>query len=97
MEIHEQACHVWMMKECGVLESWTKMFSFDGQLGSWPRFLGIRKSGYLVIKLHGGRMVSVDLDKEEIQDLLIVGYLNRRLSFLGSFVESLVLLDRCPR
>ena len=95
--------HVWAMKEYGVVSSWTKLFrlplldqNFFGANDSIRRALGFRRNGEVILKLNGGRLISVDLetpedpDTREIKDLRIMGYDETIVDY---YVESLVLLD----
>ena len=90
--------HIWVMKEYGVVSSWTKVLSltisnqsniFDSE--DIPRVIGFRRNGEVVLKLDGGKLVSQDPKTEEIKDLRIIGYKN---TFVDPYVESLVLLDK---
>ncbi|XP_050245787.1 F-box protein CPR1-like isoform X3 [Quercus robur] len=90
--------HIWAMKEYGVVSSWTKVFSlplfnldFFGASDSIQRALGFRRNGEVILKLDGGRLISLDLETREIKDLRIMGYEKTIVDF---YVESLVLLDK---
>ena len=58
---------------------------------STPSPIGFRKSGEVILNMHGGYLVSRDLETQEIKDLRIRGY---RCHLVESYVESLVLLDK---
>ena len=96
--------HIWAMKEYGVVSSWTKLFSlplldqnFFGASDSIQRALGFWRNGEVILKLDGGRLISLDLetpkdpDTREIKDLRIMGY---KETIVDYYVESLVLLDK---
>ncbi|XP_050245791.1 F-box protein CPR1-like isoform X7 [Quercus robur] len=90
--------HIWAMKEYGVVSSWTKVLSLpsssQGFLGSRDdirRALGFRRNGEVILKLDGGRLISLDLETREIKDLRIIGY---EKAIVDYYVESLVLLDK---
>ncbi|KAK4551206.1 hypothetical protein RGQ29_032465 [Quercus rubra] len=90
--------HMWAMKEYGVVSSWTKVFSlplfnldFFGASDSIQRALGFRRNGEVILKLDGGRLISLDLKTGEIKDLRIMGH---KKTIVDYYVESLVLLDK---
>ncbi|XP_030924259.1 F-box protein At3g07870-like isoform X1 [Quercus lobata] len=90
--------HIWVMKEYGILSSWTKVLSLTISNQSYifdsediPRVIGFRRNGEVVLKLDGGKLVSQDPESEEIKDLRIIGNKN---TFVDPYVESLVLLDK---
>ncbi|GLT65908.1 hypothetical protein SLA2020_383080 [Shorea laevis] len=96
----DSTLEIWVMKEYAVEGSWTKLSNIS--LQGWARALGFRKDGHLLlcmIRSHGwpwrdrvGQMVSFDPMSQEIKDLKICG--NYSFFFFGSFVESLILLDK---
>ncbi|KAF9672809.1 hypothetical protein SADUNF_Sadunf11G0082800 [Salix dunnii] len=84
--------HIWVMKEYGVVESWTKLVLTTGAQGEGiPRALGIRKEELLMEK-KSGWIVSGDLESQQVRDLRIWG--EPFHTFIGSYLESLVLLDK---
>nr|POF24519.1 f-box protein [Quercus suber] len=96
--------HIWVMKEYGVVSSWTKVFSlplldldFFGASDSIQRALGFRRNGEVILKLDGGHLISLDLEiredpeAQEFKDLRIMGY---KETIVDYYVESLVLLDK---
>ncbi|KAK4580704.1 hypothetical protein RGQ29_024381 [Quercus rubra] len=90
--------HIWAMKEYGVVSSWTKVLSlplfnldFFGASDSIQRALGFRRNGEVILKLDGGRLISLDLKTGEIKDLRIMGH---KKTIVDYYVESLVLLDK---
>ena len=90
--------HIWVMKEYGVVSSWTKVLSlplfnldFFGASDSIRRALGFRRNGEVILKLDGGRLISLDLKTGEIKDLRIMGH---KKTIVDYYVESLVLLDK---
>nr|XP_023884339.1 F-box protein At3g07870-like isoform X1 [Quercus suber] len=89
---------IWVMKEYGVVSSWTKVFSlplfnldFFGASGSIQRALGFRRNGEVILIFDGGRLISLDLETGENKDLRIMGY---KKTIVDYYVESLVLLDK---
>ncbi|XP_075668642.1 F-box protein At3g07870-like [Castanea sativa] len=97
-----QHSNLWVMKEYANASSWTKILSLADQgvrmgiprpLGmgaSKSKARGFRKSGEVIVEMADGQLISRDLKTEEIKDLGISGY---GFTFVGSYVESLALLD----
>jgi F-box interacting protein len=85
--------NIWVMKEYGVASSWTKVLTiaYQGQEMGIPRAIGFRRNGELVLALDGGKLTSQDLESQEMKDLRITSY---KYTFVDSYVESLVLLDK---
>ncbi|KAJ6376400.1 hypothetical protein OIU76_025524 [Salix suchowensis] len=80
--------HIWVMKEYGVVESWTQLvLTFGAQGEGIPRALGIRKEELLMEKKRGW-IVSGDLESQQVRDLRIWG--EPFHTFIGSYLESLV-------
>ncbi|XP_065623764.1 F-box/kelch-repeat protein At3g06240-like [Quercus suber] len=86
--------------------SWTKIISLDAQAppqeditrpfrGSYrkkiPCAKAFRKSGKVILETYRKRLVSRNLETQEVKDLGITG---SKYSFVDPYVESLVLLDK---
>ncbi|XP_050218357.1 F-box protein At3g07870-like [Mercurialis annua] len=84
---------VWVMKEYGVVESWTKILSFGESMGL-PTPLGFRKNGDLMIECCDGDIISLEPESRKIKRLGIRGKKPGYYSFVDSYEESLVLFDR---
>ncbi|XP_030943768.1 F-box protein CPR1-like [Quercus lobata] len=90
---------IWVMKYYADASSWTKIISLadEGLIEGIPRShcmrkaICFRKSGEVILEMYGGYLVSRDLKTQEIKDLRIRGY---GYTFVDSYVESLVLLDK---
>ena len=87
---------IWVMKDYADASSWTKILTLPDEgliegIPSTPSPIGFRKSGEVILNMHGGYLVSRDLETQEIKDLRIRGY---RCHLVESYVESLVLLDK---
>nr|XP_023899447.1 F-box/kelch-repeat protein At3g06240-like [Quercus suber] len=83
---------LWVMKEYGVASSWMPFYTADGVFRMaipWP--IGFRKNADVVFILREGQLVSWNRESKEFKDLRIIGY---ETTFVHSFVESLVLLDK---
>ncbi|KAL4379572.1 hypothetical protein GQ457_02G032090 [Hibiscus cannabinus] len=96
---------LWVMKEYGVVESWTKVLTLHTvpRYALFPRVMWFRKNGEVLFHMHNAKMASLDLNSQEMEDSL---YLNSQkiephvvdagadLLSVRSYVESLVLLDK---
>ncbi|KAK9943166.1 hypothetical protein M0R45_008784 [Rubus argutus] len=84
-------CHLWVMKEYGVAESWTFLFNIAMVE---VQVYGFKRSGEVVlmeINLHAERrMISLDPKSNQVK---VFGTEDYKYYFMDSFVESLVLLD----
>ena len=92
----DHALNIWVMKEYADASSWTKIFTY-AVLGSGchvPTPIAFRRSGEVILEKLKEQLVSCDLESQKIQDLGITGY---EYTFAGSYVESLVLLDKPNR
>ncbi|KAG5551861.1 hypothetical protein RHGRI_010085 [Rhododendron griersonianum] len=85
-------CCIWVMKEYGVLESWTKLFSFKLDRPVFPqRTLGFVKHNEVLVSAMGNRLLSYDIATKALVDTGIRGW---PISFhFEPFVESLVLVE----
>jgi F-box interacting protein len=87
---------IWVMKEYGVVSSWTKVLVTDNLYPRsrefklpWP--IGFRRNGQVVLKLMSEQLVSLDLESQETKDLRITSSM---FEFVDSYVQSLVLFDK---
>jgi F-box interacting protein len=85
----EEPYSVWVMKEYGVVESWTKQFDVDVREGLGRVVAFRRKGGVPVNK--AGELVSHEPSRQRILDLPIYGLTES--FYLSTYVESLVLLN----
>lgn len=82
--------HVWVMKEYGVKESWTKLFSIRHQISTWALF---RKNGEILTLEYRPykKVVSCDPHSPAVRNLEhIVG---DQYGYAGYFLETLALLN----
>ncbi|XP_059450108.1 F-box/kelch-repeat protein At3g06240-like [Corylus avellana] len=86
---NEEFHSVWVMKEYGVAESWTKLFDID--IGErLERVIGVTKNGEVLLT-KAGKLFSYGPSSQQTLDLHICGQTD---SFsLDTYVESLVLLN----
>lgn len=84
------ACSVWVMRDYGVFETWTKLYNIT--LPDFlSRTLGFRKNGEILITSDTGELISYDSATKTMTNTIIQGS-SYSLKVL-SFVESLVLLE----
>ncbi|XP_075643651.1 F-box/kelch-repeat protein At3g23880-like [Castanea sativa] len=89
-----ERCSVFVMKEYGVVDSWTKLFTIDLNT-RFCRVLGFRKNGHLLVQyelLLGWELCSYDLESQQVKNLGFCrspGY-----SWADNYVENLFLLDK---
>ncbi|XP_050261462.1 uncharacterized protein LOC126706186 isoform X2 [Quercus robur] len=83
-------CHIWVMEEYGVAESWTEKYRVQMDWFWDGHFIGFADNGELLIKNAFG-LVSIDLESQNQNILAIEG-----ADWVGSttnLMESLILLD----
>nr|POF03332.1 putative f-box protein [Quercus suber] len=97
--------NVWLMKRYADASSWTKIVIFphvglldqaikdieDVGYRFKPSAKAFRKSGEVVVELDEQPFITQDLETQECKDLPISAY---NYTFVGSYVKSLVLLDK---
>nr|XP_023892793.1 F-box protein CPR1-like [Quercus suber] len=93
-----KCCAIWVMKEYGVVDSWTKQFTVDlNGGGEIIRVLGLQKNGNILVEaiLSGPsccELSSYDPKSEQVKNLGICG---RSYYFhVGNYMENLGLLDK---
>ncbi|XP_030924560.1 F-box/kelch-repeat protein At3g23880-like [Quercus lobata] len=84
-------CHIWVMKEYGVVESWTKR-SVPMAMGNVQRLFGCTINGELLIKKFGHTQ-SLAFDPESLNEEILRIPEPACMIYTANFVESLVLLD----
>lgn len=87
-----KCCSIWVMKEYGVVDSWTKQSTVDLNGG---HFLGLQKNGNILMEtklpLHW-EISSYDPKSKQVKNLGICGM---PFSFcVNNYMENLVLLDK---
>uniref|UniRef100_A0A2N9GG03 F-box domain-containing protein n=1 Tax=Fagus sylvatica TaxID=28930 RepID=A0A2N9GG03_FAGSY len=97
-ETDKHSLNIWVMKEYGVESSWTKVCTYAvsgfGYCAAAPRGIAFRRSGEVILENLKEQLFSCDLESQKSKDLGITGY---GYTFAGSYVESLVLLDKPDR
>ena len=91
---------MWVLKNYADASSWTKIISLNAQVDisrpfhyreKIPCAKAFRKSGEVILETYRKRLVSRNLETQEVKDLGITG---SKYSFVDPYVESLVLLDK---
>ncbi|KAM7476397.1 hypothetical protein LguiB_023640 [Lonicera macranthoides] len=101
VSLDNNTCCIWVMKEYGVSESWTKQFTVDmqngtpfGESGVWldAGAYGFRDDSEILSSTTIGNLVSFDPESKRIKRLGIKGDLSA--FYIDTYMESLVLLER---
>ncbi|KAI3714074.1 hypothetical protein L1987_72664 [Smallanthus sonchifolius] len=90
MEKGKECCGVWVMKEYGVMGSWRKLY-FIRLPGMLRKAVGFRMNGDMVLALKNHELVFVDF-AGNVKSFGI--YANIRSFFVGSYMESLILINQ---
>jgi F-box interacting protein len=96
----EQSFSIWIMKEYGIGESWTKLFDIDISQGL-KRVVAFRKNGEVVVTDRNGELLSYEPNIQQVTQLGFRKYsfsgtkngFVERWFFLDKYLESLVLLN----
>nr|POF13386.1 f-box protein [Quercus suber] len=90
-----KCCSIWVMKEYGVVDSWTKQFTINLNGGKIIRVLGLQGNGNILVEAKepiGWELSSYDPKSEQVKNLGICG---RPYYFcVDNYMENLVLLNR---
>lgn len=89
--IDNKYCDIWVMKEYGVVESWTRMYSIDLVHGM-VKVVGFRKHGDILVSKGSNELATYDPRTCDIKELGIKG--SFRSFYADSFTETLALLER---
>ncbi|KAM7502975.1 hypothetical protein LguiB_001879 [Lonicera macranthoides] len=82
---------IWVMKEYGAVESWSKKFSFDFDFKfGFPRMLGLRENVEMLLPNKDDDVVAYNLITRQSTNLLTGG--NKNLYYSTAYKESLGLL-----
>ncbi|XP_023910050.1 F-box/kelch-repeat protein At3g23880 isoform X2 [Quercus suber] len=90
-----KCCSIWVMKEYGVVDSWTKQFTINLNGGEMFRVFGLQGNGNILFEAKvpiGWELSSYDPKSEQGKNLGICG---RPFHFcVDNYMENLVLLNR---
>lgn len=81
-------CDVWMMKDYGVNESWSRLYRIDSK--GFQRVIGFWGRDEAVLAVHGCELVTYDPETKGTTRVAVFG--NTRSFYLDDYKESLVLL-----
>ncbi|KAL6223343.1 hypothetical protein ACLB2K_006730 [Fragaria x ananassa] len=91
--LRDRGCDIWVMRQYGVAESWTKLFKVYVDPA---RIHGFKRCGDVMlekrISFGRSRLTSYNPKNKQYSDLGTVGH---SYYFMDSFTEGLVLLDHC--
>ncbi|XP_030967672.1 putative F-box protein At1g32420 isoform X2 [Quercus lobata] len=91
---NKRSCFIWVMKECGVVKSWIKLYTIN-LTGEFRSVLGFQKNGHIFMQAGLGknaRLSSYDPQSQQLKNLGFYGWLS--YSCVHYYVENLVLLDK---
>ncbi|XP_030963620.1 F-box/kelch-repeat protein At3g23880-like [Quercus lobata] len=91
-----KSCSVWVMKESGDVDSWTKQFNIDLDMQYW-KVLGFWKNDHILgqkIQLDASMLFSYDPESQQVNNLGFYGSSWYSYSYADNYVENLVLLDK---
>ncbi|KAK9286488.1 hypothetical protein L1049_014886 [Liquidambar formosana] len=95
-DVSHGSMDVWVMKEYGVPESWTKQCSIGRPINSYAYPIGLMKNGEVVLKGYRGggtyELLSYDQRVQEFKDIRIHGE-PKFVKEFTHYMESLVLLN----
>ncbi|KAM7468943.1 hypothetical protein LguiA_007126 [Lonicera macranthoides] len=75
---------IWVMKDYGVVESWTKQYKIDTEVGL-VRVLGVRRNGEVLLTTRNDELVDYDVQTRESMDLITGGINSTFFSYKESF------------
>ncbi|KAM4072575.1 hypothetical protein ACB094_11G148000 [Castanea mollissima] len=87
-------CAIWVMKDYGVVDSWTKLFAADLNK-EITRVLGLQKNGSILVEAklpRGWGLSSYDPKSQQVKNLGICG--RPEYFHVDNYLENLVLLDK---
>ncbi|KAL2496733.1 F-box protein-like [Forsythia ovata] len=86
--VWSKSCSIWVMKEYGVPESWSKQFYVD-LIEGLGMVLGFRKNGHVLLSDRNGDLISHNPGTGAREDLGIVG--TKDSFYVDTYVETLAL------
>lgn len=89
-EIDGTSCEVWVMKQYGVLESWSRLYHIDLVVGM-EKVVGFRNNGEVLFSTGNYDLVSYDPNSRQNSSLGIQG--SARSFYVQNYMESLILLN----
>ncbi|CAK9171077.1 unnamed protein product [Ilex paraguariensis] len=86
----KQFCSVWVMKEYGVIEAWTKLYSIDLH-GGLQKLIWFRKNEEVILVTVRGKLITYDLNTLQMRGLGLRGAIDS--VYVDNYMESLVLVE----
>ncbi|XP_073125525.1 F-box protein CPR1-like [Henckelia pumila] len=87
--VGSEYCDVWVMKECGVQESWTKLYRLD-MVERLEKVVSFFENGEALVASQGHGLVTYNPQTRHIKGLGISG--TAHSFYISNYVESLLLL-----
>ena len=99
-DTYNNRCSIWIMKEYGVVDSWTKHIIFE--LGGITRVLGVRRNGHLLVEeivdetpnLDSSKLYSYDPETQQGTNLNLLIWGKQNSFYVDDYMENLVLLNK---
>ncbi|KAL2251273.1 F-box protein CPR30 [Sesamum indicum] len=88
-EAGNESCDVWMMKEYGAEESWTKLYRID-LFNGIEKVVAFWKNGEALVALQGLELAAYNQETKQTKELGIYG--TTRSFYVDNYVESLLLM-----
>ncbi|KAI9077787.1 hypothetical protein K1719_040273 [Acacia pycnantha] len=94
-EANQGFLSIWIMREYGVVESWSELFCFDSDRyrNNISDVLALGSNGKVVLSLRKGAIVLLDPTTELLNPL---GDGKHFRAFIGSYVQSMLLINKEP-
>ncbi|CAH9116527.1 unnamed protein product [Cuscuta europaea] len=89
-EVHRNSCELWVMKEYGVVESWSRLHSIELVEGM-ERMVGFGKNGDIFFSTNKSELVSYCPNTQVVNKLGFFG--TCRSLYVANYVETLLLLQ----
>ncbi|KAH0751749.1 hypothetical protein KY285_004897 [Solanum tuberosum] len=88
-EIDDASCEVWVMKQYGVLESWSRLYRIN-LVVDMEKVVGFRNNGEVLFSTRSNDLISYDPNSGRNMGLCIQG--SYRSFYVQNYMESLILL-----
>ncbi|XP_023896227.1 F-box/kelch-repeat protein At3g23880 isoform X2 [Quercus suber] len=90
----QYSCSIWVMKEYGIVDSWTKQFTIELNMLHW-KVLGFWKNDHVLVQKMQSDGLMLSLYDPESQQVKNLGFCKSTCcSYADKYVENLVLLDK---
>ncbi|XP_065632139.1 F-box/kelch-repeat protein At3g23880-like isoform X2 [Quercus suber] len=90
----QYSCSIWVMKEYGIVDSWTKQFTIELNMIHWE-VLGFWKNDHVLVQKMQSDGLMISLYDPESRQVKNLGFCKSTCcSYADEYVENLVLLDK---